>query len=84
MLLARYIHTYHSGRARWECGLGRSLTAKEWESPYYRARHTTCNMHLTDTFTKLVTYWYYTPNTYIEPFQHKLQTAGEGVSNLAP
>lgn len=61
MLCSHRVHIYHAGRARWETDLGRQLTNREWAGACYRARHTTCNMHLADTFTKLVQYWYYTP-----------------------
>lgn len=66
-MLSHYTHTYHAGRARWDKELGRNLTNKEWEGACYRARHTTCNMQLTDTLTKLVlhpnTAAYHGPNT---------------------
>lgn len=62
LLQTRYLHSYHAGRTRWDNELGRSLTNKEWEGACYRARHTTCNVHLADTLTKLVIHWYYTPD----------------------
>lgn len=61
MLLAKDKHTYCAGRTRWEQELGRSLTHKEWEGIYYRARHSAYHSGLTEMLTKLATYWYYTP-----------------------
>lgn len=41
--------------------MGRGLSHKEWEGIYHRARHSVYHMGLTETLTKVATYWYYTP-----------------------
>lgn len=41
--------------------MGRDFTDQEWEGICYRARHTASHIGLTETYTKLAYYWYYTP-----------------------
>lgn len=61
LLQLHYFHMYQPGRARWERDMGRAFTDREWEGICYRARHSATRIGLTETYTKLAYYWYYTP-----------------------